>query len=93
LAAEHDLFLKGLNEHGAKWEKIAKTIKTRSISQVPSHAQKHFQMLLKEKKEDGGPGNALSCRPNAVPFNVVDFSTHCDEDSTASVVDGQSIVA
>jgi len=60
LAAEHDLFLKGLNEHGTKWEKIAKTIKTRSISQVPSHAQKHFQRLLKEKKEDGGPGNALS---------------------------------
>jgi len=29
---------------------------------------------------------------NAVPFNVVDFSTNSDEDSTASVVDGQSIV-
>jgi len=61
LAEEHDVFLKGLNEHGKQWKKIAVMIKTRSVVQVRTHAQKYFQKLLKsEKKEDGRPGKDLS---------------------------------
>ena len=56
-AEEHEIFLKGLNEHGKQWKKIAVMIKTRSVVQVRTHAQKYFQKLLKnEKKEDGRLG-------------------------------------
>jgi len=58
---EHEVFLKGLNEHGKQWKKIAMMIKTRSVVQVRTHAQKYFQKLLKnEKKEDGRSGKERS---------------------------------
>ena len=61
LAEEHEVFLKGLKEHGKQWKKIAVMIKTRSVVQVRTHAQKYFQKLLKnEKKEDGRLGKDRS---------------------------------
>lgn len=60
-AEEHEVFLKGLNEHGKQWKKIAVMIKTRSVVQVRTHAQKYFQKLLKnEKKEEGRQGKERS---------------------------------
>lgn len=60
-AEEHEVFLKGLNEHGKQWKKIAMMIKTRSVVQVRTHAQKYFQKLLKnEKKEEGRTGKERS---------------------------------
>ena len=57
LAEEHEVFLQGLDLHGKQWKKIAVMIKTRSVVQVRTHAQKYFQKLLKgEKKEDGQLG-------------------------------------
>lgn len=57
LTEEHEVFLQGLDQHGKQWKKIALMIKTRSVVQVRTHAQKYFQKLLKgDKKEDGRLG-------------------------------------
>lgn len=41
---EHFLFLGGLNQHGkSSWKQIASVVKTRTPTQVQSHAQKYFQ--------------------------------------------------
>jgi SHAQKYF class myb-like DNA-binding protein len=55
---EHILFLKGLEMHGKGWKKIAKLIKTRTVVQIRTHAQKYFQKLAKAKK-NGHHGDLL----------------------------------
>jgi len=52
------LFLKGLEMHGKGWKKIAKLIKTRTVVQIRTHAQKYFQKLAKAKK-NGHHGDLL----------------------------------
>lgn len=42
---EHDTFLLGLGLYGRDWKKVATAIKTRTPSQIRSHAQKYFQKL------------------------------------------------
>ena len=44
---EHKLFLSGLEKHGKGWKKIASLIKTRTVVQIRTHAQKYFQKLAK----------------------------------------------
>ncbi|OMJ81514.1 hypothetical protein SteCoe_17979 [Stentor coeruleus] len=39
---EHRKFLEGLKMHGRNWKLISDIIKTRSSTQVRSHAQKYF---------------------------------------------------
>lgn len=53
------LFLKGLEMHGKGWKKIAKLIKTRTVVQIRTHAQKYFQKLAKAKKNGGHHGDLL----------------------------------
>lgn len=52
---EHHLFLKGLELYGKGWKKIAALIKTRTIVQIRTHAQKYFLKL--QKARQGGDGN------------------------------------
>jgi len=42
---EHDTFVLGLGLYGRDWKKVATAIKTRTPSQIRSHAQKYFQKL------------------------------------------------
>jgi len=42
---EHERFLSGLKNEGRNWKKIAPYVKTRSVGQVRSHAQKYFKKL------------------------------------------------
>lgn len=49
-AEEHRLFLQGLEQHGKGWKKIASLIKTRSVVQIRTHAQKYFQKLAKARQ-------------------------------------------
>ena len=51
--AEHEMFVKGLELHSKQWKLIAELIKTRTVVQVRTHAQKYFQKLLKQAKIDG----------------------------------------
>lgn len=54
-AEEHRLFLQGLEQHGKGWKKIASLIKSRTVVQIRTHAQKYFQKLSKARQngEDG----------------------------------------
>jgi SHAQKYF class myb-like DNA-binding protein len=58
-AQEHDLFLEGLKTFGRNWKLIASLIPHRSVVQIRTHAQKHFQKLEKLNKpaigKDGEP--------------------------------------
>jgi len=49
-AEEHRLFLQGLEQHGKGWKKIASLIKSRTVVQIRTHAQKYFQKLAKSKQ-------------------------------------------
>lgn len=40
--SEHDRFLKAIAEFGKNWNEIQGFIRTRNLSQIRSHAQKHF---------------------------------------------------
>jgi SHAQKYF class myb-like DNA-binding protein len=46
------LFLQGLDLHGKEWKKISKMVKSRSLVQIRSHAQKYFQKLSATADED-----------------------------------------
>ena len=44
---EHEAFLKGLQQYGKEWKKVAAKVKTRTVVQTRTHAQKYFQKLQK----------------------------------------------
>lgn len=71
-AEEHRLFLQGLELHGKGWKKIASLIKSRTVVQIRTHAQKYFQKLAKARQngEEGdvtmeGRGCAASIASSA----------------------------
>jgi len=49
---EHEAFLIGYKMHGKEWKKVAAKVKTRTVVQTRTHAQKYFQKKAKEDKED-----------------------------------------
>ena len=50
---EHELFLHGLKLYNRQWKQIADIIKTRTVVQIRTHAQKYFQKLNKCNKVSG----------------------------------------
>ena len=44
---EHEAFLLGLKLYGRKWKKVASVVRTRTVMQCRTHAQKYFQKLPK----------------------------------------------
>ena len=57
-AEEHRLFLQGLEQHGKGWKKIASLIKSRTVVQIRTHAQKYFQKLAKAR-QNGEEGEII----------------------------------
>ena len=51
---EHDKFLYGLELYGIKWKKFKNLIKTRTLLQIRSHAQKFYLKMKLCKNEDLG---------------------------------------
>ena len=49
---EHDLFLKGLKIYNKQWKSIADMIKSRTVVQIRTHAQKYFQRLQKIENQN-----------------------------------------
>ena len=47
---EHHIFIKGLELYGKAWKKIALAIKTRTVVQIRTHAQKYFLKLSKARQ-------------------------------------------
>lgn len=58
-AKEQSLFLDGLSLFGRNWKKISSLVKTRSPTQVRSHAQKYFlkeaSLKLAQKQDKKEP--------------------------------------
>lgn len=48
-AEEHALFLQGLDKYNKQWKMIAELVRTRTVVQIRTHAQKYFQKLNKNK--------------------------------------------
>lgn len=44
---EHEAFLTALQTYGKEWKKVAAKVKTRTVVQTRTHAQKYFQKLAK----------------------------------------------
>ena len=44
---EHARFLKGIDIHGKEWKKVAMLVKTRTVMQTRTHAQKYFEKIEK----------------------------------------------
>ena len=44
---EHEAFLAALQLYGKEWKKVAAKVKTRTVVQTRTHAQKYFQKLQK----------------------------------------------
>ncbi|RLN44015.1 hypothetical protein BBJ28_00008303 [Nothophytophthora sp. Chile5] len=56
-ADEHERFLEGFRIHGHKWKRVQQVVRTRSVTQVRTHAQKYLLKVAKlkaEKKHGGG---------------------------------------
>lgn len=68
-AEEHRLFLEGLEQHGKGWKKIASLIKSRTVVQIRTHAQKYFQKLAKARQngEEGDVSMEGRGGPAAIP--------------------------
>jgi SHAQKYF class myb-like DNA-binding protein len=75
---EHRLFLQGLEQHGKGWKKIASLIKSRTVVQIRTHAQKYFQKLAKARQngEDEGAVTFIEGRGGAA--SVTSASTVAD---------------
>ncbi|CAI5728973.1 unnamed protein product [Hyaloperonospora brassicae] len=55
-ADEHERFLEGFRIHGHKWKRVQHVVRTRSVTQVRTHAQKYLLKVAKlkaEKKQSG----------------------------------------
>ena len=48
--SEHEMFLKALRKFGKEWKKVAAMVKTRTVVQTRTHAQKYFQKLQKREQ-------------------------------------------
>lgn len=59
---EHVMFLKGLEMYGKGWKKIAQLIKTRTVVQIRTHAQKYFLKLTKARENGNTEGLSLQCK-------------------------------
>jgi myb-like DNA-binding domain, SHAQKYF class len=51
---EHEAFLEALQQYGKEWKKVAARVKTRTVVQTRTHAQKYFQKLQKGLIGDKG---------------------------------------
>ena len=50
---EHEAFLEALRMYGKEWKKVAAKVKTRTVVQTRTHAQKYFQKLQKLQETSG----------------------------------------
>lgn len=58
-ADEHERFLEGFRVHGHKWKRVQQVVRTRSVTQVRTHAQKYLLKLAKLKAEKKQCGKSV----------------------------------
>ena len=97
---EHEAFLKGLKLYGKEWKKVAAKVKTRTVVQTRTHAQKYFQKLAKanEGKDDVTQvdmGTASDARRggSSVKKKRLNVSTSNKVSRTASVTSAAQVIS
>ena len=73
---EHDAFLQGLQLYGKEWKKVAAKVRTRTVVQTRTHAQKYFQKLQKSVRDNL---QASTRRGNRNADNDDEHQPHDDE--------------
>ncbi|CAN0194456.1 unnamed protein product, partial [Ectocarpus sp. 13 AM-2016] len=68
--AEHELFLKALKKYGKEWKRVACMVRTRTVVQTRTHAQKYFQKLTK-----AAAGGGISLEDGEGP-DLMDIEVH-----------------
>lgn len=56
---EHNAFLSALQHYGKEWKMVAAKVKTRTVVQTRTHAQKYFQKLQKAISDKGGNASSI----------------------------------
>ena len=92
------LFLKGLQIHGKSWKKISEIVKTRTVVQIRTHAQKYLIKLEKAKKVghqgvlmmDGKGVNGEGSSEGRVKGVAADSASSSSSASSASKVSVES---
>lgn len=79
---EHDAFLQALRKYGKEWKKVAAKVKTRTVVQTRTHAQKYFQKLQKAMAANNNSNNNNNVNNNTVD-NMMLLSSK-DDDFTGS---------
>ena len=84
--AEHDTFVECLTKYGKDWKKMKELLKTRTVVQIRTHAQKHFMRVAKLKGEIAestssgsvkAPRMCRRCRDHGVDAEVKGHSNMC----------------
>ena len=81
---EHDAFLQGLQLHGKEWKRVAAKVRTRTVVQTRTHAQKYFQKLQKSVQESQQASNR---RRNAGNNNEIDDEPLQHDDETQRMIE------
>lgn len=82
---EHNRFLQGLQEHGKVWKSIATVVKTRSIVQVRTHAQKYFMKINR------GDGPTPTSKPSTSSTGGSAPSKDSSEKPSSSLVENAQV--
>ena len=69
---EHRLFLQGLEQYGKGWKKITTLIKSQTVVQIRTHAQKYFQKLAKARQN--GKALGVVCMGNYVSLVLIEIA-------------------
>jgi SHAQKYF class myb-like DNA-binding protein len=63
---EHAAFLQGIEKYGKEWKKVAGMVRTRTVMQTRTHAQKYYEKLSQvAAKVNGTPGKT----PVSISYN------------------------
>ncbi|GAB0493323.1 hypothetical protein MMPV_004603 [Pyropia vietnamensis] len=65
-AEEHHRFLRALELYSRDWKRIEAHVRTKTVLQIRSHAQKHFYKVQKNKTGEYVPPARIKRRPNSV---------------------------
>jgi SHAQKYF class myb-like DNA-binding protein len=73
---EHQKFLAALNLYGKEWKKVAAHVRTRTVVQTRTHAQKYFQKMFKtgEKGFDASQEKRMSGVKGLTPTSATKIS-------------------
>ncbi|KAF1332232.1 Lhy protein, partial [Globisporangium splendens] len=84
-ADEHERFLAGFRIHGHKWKRVQQVVRTRSVTQVRTHAQKYLLKVakLKAEKKQGKSIDVASLNDRYLSGRGGDSSSDVEQSNTA----------